>query len=424
MSTDSDVEETPAIVPLKSFGPINLYWADKLDTLEQIEASGVNIYYVIGNEKIVSVVNGTSKTFHHVNIFRVENSLLGRSIVSAEMKELDLFSQIEPGATYNLPKMPYKFVALANAFFQKAHDVHHTEAVLVLTYDPSYFDSDDPTAGWGFLVPDQENTASNCKYDPSSVKEFMPENVRIVGTWHSHPLMSAFFSGTDHHDQDDWDGIHITTGWLTGKPYEYHIALVMGGQNWTYKPEQVFDVPPLPEVDLSGIDEMVGKVKKKVHPTTTVGSTVSGGTHSSYANKPQLQNGSGAVVRAIRLPANAPDPRLVTIVACVDPESVNHKCPFCLVPLSDKVWNSRRCIACQNFLMLPDDTLNSLVEYRKENGKHYVMAIDPTTAPNPIVVWLPGVSATDPDVFSDDMRELTVTTIDETLAELVSPPKT
>ena len=400
----------PTPVPITSFGQMNLYWADSINSLQLIEDSGVNIYYVIGNEKITEVANNTPKVTYQPNIFRVEKSLVGRAIVHVDVtKEFKMYSQIEPGAIYSLPKMPYEYVQRNDAFFRKADLVHGTEAVLVLTYDPDYLHTDNPGAGWGVLVPDQENTAAHCKYEIDSIMEHKPEHVRIVGTWHSHPNMSAFFSGTDHHDQDDWDGIHITTGWKGKGPSEYHIALVMAGRNWTCTPQLVFAPAPLPEVGLDGIDEMVGKVKKKAPtPATTsqwatTGAGATANTHGQF-NTPSSIPNRPPQIQTIKLPANTPKPSEVTIVAQVAPSDVNYKCPFCKTPLTDGVWEMQRCVGCQSFLLSPGNTLAELVQERKDVGKNYIMDIDPDAASKPIVIWSPALSITDDDVFSEDMR--------------------
>lgn len=399
-------EPEPIPVPIASFGQMKMYLADSVDYLKRIEDSGVNIYYVIGNHKITEVVNNVSKVTLTPNIFRVENSLIGRAIVPVDLvKDLKMPSQIETGAKYNLPKMPYEYVQRNDAFFRKADLVHGTEAILILTYDPNYLTSQNPSDGWGIIVPDQENTAAHCKYEPQSVMEHKPEHVQIVGTWHSHPQMSAFFSGTDHQDQDDWDGIHITTGWKGKGPSEYHIALVMAGKNWICDQDLIFAPPPIPDISLDGIDEMVGKIKKKAPPVTTPTSPM--GPTSSFVS---TYSSSSAVnnrvpnVRAIKLPANAPKPTEVTIVACVEPEEVNYKCPFCKTPLTDSVWDMQRCVACQSFLLAPGNTLEDLVQDRRDAGKNYIMDIDPSVASKPIVIWKPAIKSTDEDIFSEDMR--------------------
>ncbi len=403
-------------VLLKSFGVMNLYWAESINSLRIIEASGVNIYYVIGNEKLTEVVNNVTKINLQPNIFRVEKSLVGRAIVQADTKELKMFSQIERGATYDLPKMPYEFVQRNDAFFRKADLVHGTEAVLLLTYDPAYLGTENAGDGWGILVPDQENTAAHCKYEPDSVMEHKPEHVQIVGTWHSHPQMSAFFSGTDHADQDDWDGVHITSGWKGKGPMEYHIALVMAGKNWGCQPDLVFEPAPLPEVPLDGIDEMVGKVKKKAIPTTSYTPSHSGVTpgtpnvHSPWTGHTNINR--PGLLRAVKLPVNAPKPTDVTIVASVEASAVNYKCPFCKTPLTEQVWNAQRCIACQSFLLMPGITLAELTEERRTLGKHYIMDIDPAAAGKPIVIWTPAIKDTDEDLFSDDMRTASLETAD------------
>ena len=66
----------------------------------------------------------------------------------------------------------------------------------------------------------------------------------IVGSVHSHPGMPAYASGTDHADQADFDGVHITFGWqnnVNSGATQYHIELQVSGESYTLKPEDVFE---------------------------------------------------------------------------------------------------------------------------------------------------------------------------------------
>jgi hypothetical protein len=84
--------------------------------------------------------------------------------------------------------------------------------------------------------------------------------------------MAAYASGTDHGDQADFDGIHITFGWqksVNNGATQYHIEMQMAGTAYTLKPEDVFEdynISKDPDPEVIGWTE---RVKKVLPPSTT-----------------------------------------------------------------------------------------------------------------------------------------------------------
>ena len=62
----------------------------------------------------------------------------------------------------------------------------------------------------------------------------------MAGTIHSHAAMSAFHSGTDDHDEQFFDGVHITIGKLDSVP-EYSCSLVVHGKRAMFDASQLVD---------------------------------------------------------------------------------------------------------------------------------------------------------------------------------------
>ena len=149
----------------------------------------------------------------------------------------------------------------------------------MLTYDMTMTGSE----GWGILVPDQTNTSIHCNYDPHSIATIKPDNVMIVGSVHSHPGMSAYASGTDHKDQADFDGIHITFGWqksVNNGATQYHIEMQMAGKAYTLQPDDVFEdyvVERSPDPEVVGWTD---KVKKVLPPKSVGGPSQAGHTQA------------------------------------------------------------------------------------------------------------------------------------------------
>jgi hypothetical protein len=240
---------------------LNFFWtksgvpcfmADRPNIEEIVESFGFNIYYLICNvaedRKIENKVWVTGKyettttyvTDLSTGIVKVVKNFVGRAITSVTDEEIYDFTPVRETAEYSLPAIPRIIVDKLDEFFRLVDAQHGTESIVILTFDPTKDDS----SGWGVLVPEQSNTSVHCKYEADSIVEQKPDHVMIVGSVHSHPNMAAYASGTDHADQADFDGIHITYGWqksVNGGATQYHIELQMAGAHWTLKPEDVFE---------------------------------------------------------------------------------------------------------------------------------------------------------------------------------------
>jgi len=267
------------------------FYADRDDICDIVEGMGFSIYYLLGTSKKVTTTNTNNKhqnngaknntynapkpapqqtvTFE-TQWFKVVNNFVGRAVSKCAPVLSDDFISLEEQAHYNMPFIPHIIVDKLDQFFRLVDAQHGTESIVMLTYDLDKEGSE----GWGILVPDQENTAAHCNYDPHSIAEMKPDNVMIVGSVHSHPKMAAYASGTDHADQADFDGIHITYGWqksVNNGATQYHIELQMSGNAYTLQPEDVFEdfvvnKEPDPEVV-----EWTGKVKKELPPLLPTG---------------------------------------------------------------------------------------------------------------------------------------------------------
>lgn len=277
-----------------------MFMADREDICDIVEGIGFQIYYLIANKIVKTQQTNTNNNNKHTNnnssknytstsnknlkpvpappapdvkkftVYKVCNSFVGRTIQESDVALPDSYITVSPLAHYNMPLIPHVIVDKLDQFFRLVDAQHGTESIVMLTYDLNKEGSD----GWGILVPDQENTAAHCNYDPHSVAEVKPDNVMIVGSVHSHPHMSAYASGTDHADQADFDGIHITYGWqksVNNGATQYHIELQMAGQAYTLKPEDVFEDFSIQKEPDPDVVEWSGKVKKGLPPSLPAG---------------------------------------------------------------------------------------------------------------------------------------------------------
>lgn len=378
---------------------LNFFWtksgvpcfiADRDNMEETIENLGFNIYYMICNtatDRKVETKNvgygaaPATSTVTYVtdlstNVVKVVNNFVGRSVSIVKDEDLYDFHVTREDAEYSLPPIPHDIVTKLDEFFRLVEAQHGTESIVLLTFDPSKDDS----SGWGVLVPDQVNTAVHCKYDAESIVDQKPEDVMIVGSVHSHPNMAAYASGTDHADQADFDGLHITYGWqksVNGGATQYHIEMQIGGAIWTLKPEDVFEdfifaKDPDPEVV-----EWSQKVKKVSPPTggakpthltpqsstppqttTTpqVGSTQAGPT-TDYkpVGDPSFQEYPSEIF------AEAVKSNEALFIVEVDAFSPTKFCYSCSTMLDKADLDQRVCSVCDIMLCDMADPINSLL---------------------------------------------------------------
>lgn len=354
---------------------------------------GVPVYFILGTMKDVFKVGQVTHTNYSPRLFKIVDNLVGHSIT--EVQTDPGLEEFKPDAWFKLPKIPFMLVQRMDVFFRNVAKKLGTESILLLTYDPAVGGSE----GWGVLSPTQSNTAGNCDYEADSVAGDYPESAFIVGSAHSHPNMSAFASGTDHKDQDENDGLHITYGWQSGKnngATEYHIELQIGNTAFKLTPAQVFDdIPTLVPDD--EIEKWMESVSKKgftgTRPTATNGTTQ--GTYSGGSSGSGFQNvGYGGAsyapgaVKKPNLPTGCPSPQTNTLIAELSPPvNGTHTCPWCDTILVDLEVLKRRCLSCHLYICMPNETLNDVFEARRASNS-FPYDLDVKTNPSAdIYIW-------------------------------------
>jgi hypothetical protein len=292
------------------------------------------------------------------------------------------FASVKETAEYNMPPIPRVIIDKLDEFFRLVDAQHHTESIVILTYDTNKEGSE----GWGVLVPEQTNTSVHCKYDADSIAALKPDDVMIVGSVHSHPNMPAYASGTDHADQADFDGIHITYGWqksVNNNATQYHIELQIGGSSFVLDPEDVFESYTISKDPDPEVIEWSTKVKKAT-PLYTGGtqSTLNTGT-SLHPQKKQTPNSAittgTSVVDKSKFKVDLSSIESDALVAV---ESNNHatsqSCLMCGTYFSAVDINSSTCLSCYTPLISNDmghfEIIEFLYSYCVDNG------IEPTVA--------------------------------------------
>jgi hypothetical protein len=390
---------------------LNYFWlpngapcflANNIDICEQIESLGFQIYYLIGHKGTTSNSTTTYKagvpsttvqnTTYKSKMFKVVNNFVGRAVSEVEEDfgpELVVFKE---EAHYTMPAIPHIIIDKLDEFFRLIHAKHGSESIVLLTYDTTKEGSE----GWGILVPEQTNTATHCKYDPDSVVDLKEDHVMIVGSVHSHPEMPAYASGTDHDDQADFDGLHITYGWqksVANGATQYHLELQMGGTSYTLTAKDVFEdfifqKEPDPEV-LAWSD----KVKKAFPPQPALAGVTTLGTGIIPLNQPAtippafIAGGSRKPDKRTQVIPFDRNMYPGSIAAEIDISgNASMICPSCLLALfKTEVYQGSACPACDIPIVAMnndiEDIINSIDIYNMERNfstfaSYYLWATD------------------------------------------------
>lgn len=347
--------------------------ADRDTICDIVEDFGFNIYYLLANKKTVKTIQqSTAKVGYNTasqptqvvtynsSLFKVVNNFVGRVIKPSDDELPTEFYTAEESCEYNMPELPYILIEKMDQFFRLVYSQHGTESIVLLTYDTEKQGSD----GWGVLVPDQSNTAAHCKYDADSIAAIKPENVMIVGSVHSHPEMSAYASGTDHADQADFDGLHITYGWqksVNNGATQYHIELQMSGSSYTLKPEDVFENYYVQKEPDPQVIEWSTKVKK-AYPPIAGGISTSAQVPAPYNQSQQAQQSYQNLTQPTVVGEHTTGKRVLTnhwnqmvadldnnalVIVEADPQVAYASiCPACDYDLDSQDFRAGYCASC------------------------------------------------------------------------------
>jgi hypothetical protein len=353
-----------------------VYIATQDDVQSKVEAHGINSYYVLGIEEYLDDKKVKRKRPAVFKVLKSDSFYYVQPVESAVALE-----KVVPKWELSLPKMPYELIKKIEQFFRSVFADIGTEATVILTYDFAFRNTENESQGWGVLIPKQQNTSHACKYDPSSIVNQIPnETTNIVGTVHSHPGMAAYASSTDHKDQSNEDGLHITIGWQSSNKNqtEYHIDLAINGAWRNLKPEQVFEERPDIPVDpvIEEWKKEVSKHASQAKPfqgpsapkSTGSGSTVTSSgiaLPQSYYAKTTTSGGPKEKLDPTLYPVDGPvalESNVVIGLTDKDDANIAAVCPFCGIIITStehKVTN--RCCCCGNYVAPGDfNTLEAM----------------------------------------------------------------
>ncbi len=116
-------------------------------------------------------------------------------------------ADIAPYANMNVPALSPEIIVRTLLFFRTVFRKYRSEALVLLYYSPTL-------KRYTLSCPHQQVGIAMVDYESAE----RIEGFQLVGSIHSHPTFSSTASSIDHHDEKEFDGLHIIMGAMD-QPY-------------------------------------------------------------------------------------------------------------------------------------------------------------------------------------------------------------
>lgn len=196
-----------------------------------------------------------------------KNTNKGHEITRAIKKdELVFFDNIKEETNHYYPAISYDIYIQALTFLRTVFKEHKSEGNVLLLLNHN-----EPLSKqkYEIYIPKQIVGGASVKYD---IEDGILVNGKfLAGSIHSHPDFSAFQSGTDHADEWNFDGIHITLGHIKKPIPDMHQRVCLGGE--VYNPKEgvyMMEMTP-PQQKCTIPKEWMEQIEKKTYPTYATG---------------------------------------------------------------------------------------------------------------------------------------------------------
>lgn len=163
-----------------------------------------------------------------------------------------LAKTIAPFANTFTGIIPRSLLRQIEAFFRKAYEAYHGEAVVLLYFNPDKKE-------WMVRVPPQKVRGLHVTYDTSeAIGEI--DGFYLASSIHSHAAAGAFHSSVDDHDEVEFDGLHITIGNVDKSVRSYAVRWMLGRTSFITTIDQVLELetdllPEVPDVWMQQVSE-------------------------------------------------------------------------------------------------------------------------------------------------------------------------
>lgn len=164
----------------------------------------------------------------------------GYTIIKEAKKLPGKFDEVKIETSFAFPTISYEIYRKALAFCRSIFKQHKSEAnvLLVLSRDRSIEKQE-----YRIIIPKQRVTGASVKYEVNN--SMLKKGEYLAGSIHSHPDFGASQSSTDHADEIQFDGIHITLGHIMKQVPEIHQRLVLNNETYSkMKVDLINIIPP------------------------------------------------------------------------------------------------------------------------------------------------------------------------------------
>jgi len=216
-------------------------------------------YQLIKGEEVnnfnVGMVVGLNGIFQY-------NKSVAHEIISP-LEESKIIDEIEEKSTYNYPPISFAVYQESLNFLRKAYSKTQGEACVLLTLNRKIALEGQE---YKIRIPKQTVTGSSVDYKLADIYSEFEDGEFLAGSIHSHPDFSAFQSSTDLTDEQNFDGPHITLGYIEKPVPEIHGRICLVGKSYDVKNlSNILSVIPPVELKDTNKDwlDMVNKESNK-----------------------------------------------------------------------------------------------------------------------------------------------------------------
>lgn len=159
------------------------------------------------------------------------------------VQNISFLQSINTMARMNIPKIPADVITRVILFFREIYKMHRSEAIVLIFYNKI-------KKKFKMVPPFQKVSGGSLDY----TRTITVEGFDVIGTIHSHGMMSAFHSGTDQHDEKSFDGLHITIGNVDEKFVSISTSIVSNGSRFIVDTIEYMDGLKK-EIDIDTVEE-------------------------------------------------------------------------------------------------------------------------------------------------------------------------
>lgn len=157
--------------------------------------------------------------------------------VKAPLESCKEIDEIKENVEYFFPPITLDVFEDCLNYCRKVYDKTQGEACALLTLNRKI-----PLKGQKYKIhiPKQTVSSGSVKYKLEEIYAEFEDGEFLAGSIHSHPGFSAFQSGTDLNDEQNFDGPHVTVGYIKRDNPEIHSRICLAGTS--YAPKQLSDI--------------------------------------------------------------------------------------------------------------------------------------------------------------------------------------